>query len=351
MTLPRPSLKIIAVNLLTYGITHAAIDCICAATIFSIFKDKLVDAYLFFGLVVVYDSLAFAIQPVLGLLADKYRSAKLLTVIGCAVTGIAALSYLTSPIVAAILAGIGNALFHVGGGIISLNLTPKKATAPGIFVAPGAIGLLIGTLLGKNGQFIPLFAFIVLILLCVLILFTKPPEINYSENNKGEIPFNKFELILLFIFLAVAVRSLVGSVLIFPWKTDINLLYILTGAVFLGKAAGGILADKLGWTKVAVCSLIISIPFIILDANIPILAIMGMFFFNMTMPITLTAISNILPGRAGFAFGLTTLALIIGAIPSFLSNKGFFANEFFLFFVIIAAVIMLYKSLRWAENV
>jgi hypothetical protein len=43
--------------------------------------------------------------------------------------------------------------------------------------------------------------------------------------------------------------------------------------------------------------------------------IFGIFLFNMTMPITLVVISNTFQGRQGFAFGLTTLALIIGALP------------------------------------
>jgi FSR family fosmidomycin resistance protein-like MFS transporter len=46
-------------------------------------------------------------------------------------------------------------------------------------------------------------------------------------------------------------------------------------------------------------------------------AILGIFLFNLTMPVTLAAIANMLPGRAGLAFGLTTLALIIGAYPTF----------------------------------
>jgi hypothetical protein len=35
-----------------------------------------------------------------------------------------------SPLAAVILTGIGNALFHVGGGVMSLQLGKKKATIP-----------------------------------------------------------------------------------------------------------------------------------------------------------------------------------------------------------------------------
>ena len=55
------------------------------------------------------------------------------------------------PAVPVVLAGLGNALFHVGGGVVSLNLTPKRATAPGIFVAPGGLGTCGGNRRGQDG--------------------------------------------------------------------------------------------------------------------------------------------------------------------------------------------------------
>jgi hypothetical protein len=67
--------------------------------------------------------------------------------------GTSTVIYLWLPFAAVIFAGIGNALFYIGGGTISLSLIPRKATAPGIFVAPGALGVLVGTLLGKSGNF------------------------------------------------------------------------------------------------------------------------------------------------------------------------------------------------------
>jgi MFS transporter, FSR family, fosmidomycin resistance protein len=339
-------LRNISANLLVYGTSHAVVDGICAGVIFSVLKSQVISIAIIVSMVVLYNVLAFGLQVIFGLVADYLKSPRAVALLGCIFTGFAALSFLSNPTMAIIFAGFGNALFHVGGGIISLNLTPRKATAPGIFVAPGALGLLVGTMLGNSGQFIVWPAILILAILCLLMLIIKKPEINYEKEEIKESKFNYFVLILLLVFLSIAIRSLVGSVLVFPWKTDMNLLFILTGAIVLGKGLGGILADKFGWIKIAVGALVLSIPFLILAANIPLLAIIGMFLFNITMPITLVIISNILPGRPGFAFGLTTLALILGAIPAFFSIKQMFINNGVVFSIIIISALALYLGLR-----
>jgi hypothetical protein len=40
-----------------------------------------------------------------------------------------------------------------------------------------------------------------------------------------------------------------------------------------------------------------------------------MFAFNMTMPVTLVAVADQIPDYPGFAFGLASLALAVGAFP------------------------------------
>ncbi|PIR78573.1 MAG: hypothetical protein COU28_00895 [Candidatus Magasanikbacteria bacterium CG10_big_fil_rev_8_21_14_0_10_36_16] len=340
------SLKNISANLFIYGTTHAVVDGICATVIFSILKNQIVSTTSFISMVILYNALAFGLQAVFGLATDYFKSPRATAFFGCVLTGLSAITFLFSPIIAVIFAGIGNALFHVGGGSISLNLTPKKASAPGIYVAPGALGLLVGTLLGKNGQFIVWPAILILAILCLLMFVIKKPEMNYEQEEIKENKFNYFEFILLLVLLSISIRSLVGSVLVFPWKTNIDLLFVLTGAVVIGKGLGGILADKFGWIKIAVGALVLSIPFLVFGANIPLLAIIGMFLFNITMPITLVAISNILPGRPGFAFGLTTLALILGVIPAFFSIRQILANNWLVFSIIIISALALYYGLR-----
>ena len=86
---------------------------------------------------------------------------------------------------------------------------------------------------------------------------------------------------------------------------------------FAGKAAGGILADRLGARNVGVIALLASLPCLALGYAVPAVAMAGLALFNMTMPVTLCALASRLPDSTGFAFGLSTLALLIGTMPTF----------------------------------
>jgi MFS transporter, FSR family, fosmidomycin resistance protein len=338
--------KQISANLIFYSIAHAIVDATCAGVLFSLSKNQNVNLVDFGRLVILYNILAFSLQIVFGLIIDHFKSPKFSVFGGFILIGVSIFTLTVNPILAVILAGTGNALFHVGGGSISLNLTPKKASAPGIFVAPGALGLMTGVYLGTNGQFIAWPFILILTLLCISMFFIKKPEMNYNVEIHKENQPNYLRIIILFILLSVAIRSLVGMSLVFPWKSEINLLIILTLVIVLGKAFGGILADKFGMMKIALGSLLLSMPLLMFSDNVPFLAITGMFLFNISMPVTLVVISNLLPGRPGFAFGLTCMALIIGSLPSFSSLKYFFGGKIFIFAIIIVSVISLYFGLR-----
>jgi FSR family fosmidomycin resistance protein-like MFS transporter len=211
-------------------------------------------------------------------------------------------------------------------------------------VAPGALGIFAGTILAKTGSFHAWLFFFLILLACLFMSKIKTPSINYkiqaSRQNK-----NYVELAIMLIFISVAVRSLVGSLAVFPWKSDASLAVAMVVAVFLGKALGGILGDRFGWRKIAAGALLVSAPLITFGAPLPIVAILGLFLFNMTMPITLTAISNMLPGRPSFAFGLTCLALFIGAFPAFTEMKSLFAGNTALFAITLASVLALFIGL------
>lgn len=205
--LKKISTKTIFSNLFVYGSAHAVVDGICAAVIFSIFRNQIVSTTKFLSLLILYNVLAFSLQAIFGFLVDYFESPRIAVLLGCILTAFSATAFLYFPVLAIISAGVGNALFHVGGGSISLNLTPQKASAPGIYVAPGALGLLWGTLLGKSGQFVAWPFVLVLTVLCLLMLVIKKPEMNYVKEKISENQANYFKLILFLVFLSIVVRS------------------------------------------------------------------------------------------------------------------------------------------------
>jgi len=328
-------------NLTAYGAAHAFVDMVCAAVILSVsLKLELTAAA---NYIILYNVLAFATQPLTGYTSDSFRAPKFFAGAGCVIIALAALCYGSYPLAAACLAGIGNSVFHVGAGAICLNLRPDKAAPMGVFVAPGAFGLMLGGVIGKAGIFNGAVFSILLLVLAVLFIFVKTPDLKYaSVNDTGA--FDGFEIPLILFLFTVAIRSFTGFFLNFSWKSDKLLLLWLTLAVVCGKAAGGAVSDRFGWRFVTVGGLITSSALITFGAGYVPAAIAGILLFNMTMPVTLVAVSNLLPGRPAFSFGLACLALILGALPAFCSAPatGFAETSLAFAVVILSAVVLLY---------
>ena len=339
-------LKLAVSNLSIYCVAHAVVDAACAALVLSHLSSGRTGMADFAFMILLYNALAFAGQPLIGYISDKYKLSYEVAIAGCVATTISIFLHIF-PTISVVLAGIGNAMFHVGGGITSLNLFRGKAAAPGIFVAPGAFGLMIGTLIGKSGSFsIATFAF--LLLCCGAgILYIKQPHIDYSTSS--ELSFEPYPIIVLLLLGSISIRSLIGFVVNFTWKSDLFLLVCLTLAVVLGKALGGIIGDKLGWRKVTVVGLILSAPLVALGSY-PLAGILGMFLFNLTMPVTLTAVANLLSGFPGFAFGMTTLALVTGVFITYLPFTAILSNKLIAMAIIFISAFMLNKALRLYFN-
>jgi len=335
--------KVIWSNLSVYSAAHALVDAACAATLFAMVALGGEDPQQLFQLILAYDVIAFSTQPIFGLLVDKFKLPAQAAALGLVLVALSTL--LTSvPVAAVVIAGLGNAIFHVGGGVAILNLAPGKASLPGVYVAPGALGLTLGILLGKSGHFAA-WPFVVALLLTAVLVWVLPrPGFPAPRELPGNLRW--FEAVILLLLLSVAIRSLVGMSLVLPWKTDTTLLIILTLSVVLGKALGGVLADRFGWTLVAVGGLTLSAPLLAFFPSVPTVAIAGTFLFNLSMPVTLVGLVGMLPGKGGFAFGLTTLALIFGALPSFTPLRSFTGQQVFVFVTIIISVVALYGGLR-----
>jgi hypothetical protein len=310
--------------IIAYGSIHALVDMVCASLVLQAAGEN--SELIYFG--ILYNILAFGLQMPIGLLADRIKEPVIISIAGCIIliVSVALKNYSLLPI---ILAGFGNAMFHVGGGTIALNLLPKKALMPGLFVAPGGIGLTLGILIAKykfnfNWLFISL-----LLVACMVMALLKNPEINYKTNKiriRSIVP-----LVFLLLMLTIVFRSTIGLAINFPWKSNYFLLLLLTLSIAIGKAAGGFISDKFGWLKSSAISLLISAPLLALGFNNIVFGIAGIFLFNITMPVTLTAISNLLSGRPGFSFGLTTFALIIGALPTFFHYRIFLSQPQIIF--------------------
>lgn len=295
------------VRLTAYSVCHFLVDFSCALVLLG----RAAPGGDAFVLLLFYNLLAFAVQMPLGLWADRAGRPHLFAAAGCL---LAALAWVLPGMAAAVSAGLGNALFHVGGGVDALHREGGGYGALGVFVSPGAFGITLGTLwASKAGAWalpvgVALAAFAAAILLFCPVTLPQTADLSPLRTPKTAGA-------LACLFLVVVLRSYGGCVLSFPWKGEYLLLF--TACVAGGKALGGLLADRLGLKRVAVGSLLLGAGLFLL-ADFPAAGLAAMLLFNMTMPLTLGLAAKALPGGRGFAFGLCTFALFLGFLPPFL---------------------------------
>lgn len=335
----------VAVFLTVYGLSHALIDASCVFLLLGAIDVR--EQLLFY--VLLYNALAFGLQVPFGFLLDKYVYPRFVSIVGLLCVCVAYF-VMNHPLLAVVLAGIGNALFHVGGGKVALEIDYRKASFAGIFVAPGGIGLALGIYLSMFYNYWLLLIFpISLLAMSIALFFTKLPVKMLVQKSTQKV--NYALLIIVLLMLSIAIRSVIGLTISFPWKSHVPLLIVLTLAIALGKSLGGFLADRFGWMNIGLGGLLVAIPFLLFGVTIPAMGILGICLFNFTMPITLVAISNVLPNRAGFSFGLTTLALLIGAMPTFTKYKIWFVQQWLVVLCILLASVALYFALAmWKKQ-
>lgn len=295
-----------------YSAAHLWVDLSCAFLTFRILSGEADFALC----LLLYNFCAFALQMPLGLLADRLDRNGALAGMGCA---LAALAYLPLPsAAAAVTAGVGNALFHLGAGLDVLNVSGKRSAALGIFVSPGALGLYIGTLWGRGGSVPLILAPAGLLALGAAMVWLSRRTLGglSSGNAPFDLPPDSLRP-LLPLFLVVVLRSYMGMNQVFPWKGEGCWGLLVVAALALGKAAGGVLSDRFGPRRTAGWSLLLAAGLYLLCAY-PLPGTLAVFLFNMTMPMTLWAAARTAPGAKGFTFGLLTFALFLGWLPSFL---------------------------------
>lgn len=373
-----------------YSVLHFLVDGVCAAAMFG----TGISGKGRYFLILLYNFCAFALQMPLGVVLDalnaegtrnreealrnagsgpKRRNWNLMTAIAgvlCTIAGA-----VTHPV----LLGIGNALFHVGGGVGTI-CGSREEEEPGrkvrdrageqkrllmrlgIFVAPGALGLYLGMLLAKSGYWSvgSVYGSVVMLLFCGAVLcaglrragrggrqnpgqerpqgagmkclqmteITQTPDAEYGPvTGAAGIPESDASaaakgILLLSIccLLVVILRSYLGMAVTFPWKTGIFAGLAAVLAVAGGKTAGGFLAAWGGVERTAAVSLVLASVCYLFSSVMPV-GLAALFLFNMTMPITLYWMVLALPQKPGFAFGFLTFALFLGFLPGYLDMQ------------------------------
>lgn len=309
----------------------------------------------------LYNIVAFGLQAAIGQLCDenlKWRrwagrggillvTAAMIPAMAASGLGTAWMAWL-----AMILAALGNAVFHVGAGRDVLVHSEGRMTDNGIFVSSGALGVGLGTMMGATGSLWVMFA--EACLLCFLLIacgkcMTEDSLVSSHTDICPRFHIVKERSFLLavgMLFFVVVLRAFAGANIPLAWERT-GLLVLLPSAVScLGKAAGGIVGDRFGAGCTGVLSLIGSLPLILFAAANPALSLMGILLFNMTMPVTLCALADLMPKNPGFAFGLTTLALLLGTAVTFFWTVPTHLEKFLLAVLILLSAFCIWLTAK-----
>ncbi len=325
-------------------IAHFFVDFGCAFLCFG-YAEENMQFYL-----LIYNFCAFALQMPLGLLVDKFGRQMKLAGAGLLLLAVA-MALQPRVLVGVILAGLGNALFHVGGGVYVLRRCENKCAPLGSFVAPGALGLFLGGRFVEEWPYVNPIAVFILLLLAAVLLFSKCEEAKSEKPTADCVPVveKKAGFALVLLFLVVVLRSAAGFQLAFEWKTGAT-AYMFAFAVMCGKELGGALSDRFGMSRTSLVSLLVGAVLFVFAGKSAACGILAVLCFNFTMPVTLFAAYKIIKGLPGFSFGLLTFALFLGLLPSYF---GFSVPDYAAAFGVgacIASLLLLLPGLQLAKT-
>lgn len=308
---------------LLLGGSHFAVDFGCTALLTAFACGSAKTALL---CAIVYNGLAFAFQLPIGALADRLQKSRLFAIIGCLTVACGAFA-VQLPLLLSVVLGLGNALFHVGGGREALLRGEKKASLVGHFVAPGAIGIFLGPLFAASGHDVALFLPALTLLCALLLLLLRQSDKSVEElllpcpgcSRKSTV------LILVCMFLTVLLRAYMGSVVHYSFQASLWMAALFVLCIFGGKFLGGCFADRFGAFSFSLIAQLTATALFVLSVWFPFFAYPAIFLFNTTMAITAHKLYISLPAYGGTMFGLTTFALFLGSLPKLLG----WASPFF----------------------
>jgi len=302
--------------LLVYSFGHTCVDLLGGFLLYR--KVFTTDNYLFLW-IVVYHGLAFCLEPVVGYFTDKYKKINF-GIIGMALVVLGYFVASLSRFTGTFMAGLGNAMFHIAGGYISLHQSDKKLWEPAFFVSTGAIGVTLGKLFGNNTVSDLLICLIFGILPLILLVINKvPSDLRDRDGYFGITREENKDLSLILVIVSLCIRGYIGFTFSFSWDYKYKIIF-LTAMVVLGKILGGVLSDRFGSYKVAIISSVVSaVCFILADVHF-LFGLSALLCTNMVMVHSLVCVSDLLPDKTGLAFGIIPFGLYAGFLLSMVLN-------------------------------
>ena len=310
----------------TYTVVHMLAEFSTALILFSLLAAGRIT-----GLeIALYSVLAFGGPIVIAALRPRLPEGRL-ALFGLLILTLGLLAGAIAGWLAVILLGVGSATFHIAAGTATLKLK-RRGTGVGIFESSGAIGISVGTSLGY-GIWSGVCASAWLVLLAALLVAGGVAVFHWGTANILSTDLNEhmfecpppnqfllgvakstwFAPALLALMAVSVIRSLAAFAAPQPWKSTVAMVVWASVGALLGRAIGGIVADRWGWLAPAVVGFVgVGLLWgLIGDAPLP--GLFGSFFLALPMAPVIMAMVNI-TRRPSISFGLAQLFQVPAAM-------------------------------------
>jgi len=330
---------------LLYSFIHFGVEVACFFFLF--YRLKTTEFWWLFAL--AYDALAFVPQSFLGILSDKFPKFNM-GFVGALAIAIAL--FIPENITALIILCLGNCLVHVDGAKHTLINTKAKLTPNALFVGGGSFGVVAGQLLAGLNIYPLIFIPFGLILCCVALTLIIHKFHSVEYNEEQHLPLNVHSnlnefLFIFLIILAVMARSYLSYAVPISWNKTAWQTILLFSCMGIGKFLGGVFADKIGFKKTTLISLVFALPFLLFGNSVMVVSLIGVLLFSMTMPITVGILVSKFPRSPGFCFGITTIGLFLGMTPAFfITLDSLLTHQVIVFALTIVALISISICLK-----
>lgn len=265
--------------------------------------------------VTVFLILTFGLRPFSGRCADRFPRT-FFQPAGLLILCVGSLFLTRAPWAALPLLALGSAVFHTGGAGENLIFAKGHFSRFGIFAAGGGIGAALGILLRQIG--IPgwLFPLLTAVNAIVCLMFTYTGKYPRRIKTYSGILHASLAAPLslggcLFVLFLSAT-----SLFLLPTESTTGLpLAGLCLFMGIGRFFGGILADRIGPRRAVCAALLAALPCLSLFSNLTPMPYFGAMFLGAALPALFCGTVCALPAYPRTAFGLSSLALLLGLIP------------------------------------
>jgi len=326
------------------GLAHGASDAVAGFLVVQVLKLNSLPTV---DYILLYNALAFGLQPVAGLVLDTFNVPRRAAAVGLLLSALSLTLTWFSLAWGILLAGLGSAIFHAGGGSTALTSTPGRAAGPGIFAAFGVIGLALGSQLAFYFSAITIIAFVLTLIILAAALWFFPVTPTISSTPDSIFSGMNIELLAFGLVLAVALRSFVWMGAQSGEAGYSQLALSIALAAGLGKLTGGFLADRFGWRTYAISAMALSTILLAFrsEALWPLLA--GIFFLQSVTPLSLAALGRLMPSSPALAASLVLgVGVLLGGLLLAFVSPSWLAGSLGVILVLFVSAGLYWFTLR-----